>query len=149
MDKIGQLQTELCEKLIGMMPVPWVKICFFAECGKGTSSFWFGFIEKETKIVSTYEFFFKRYSSYPHDKIDVTMTLLDFAENLYHAFEEKHDERGIWKTMVLVINEDLEYNIDYSYELPKGDIFEVRDSIMMKYLGSRYVDITGKYPSLE
>ena len=54
-----------------------------------------------------------------------------------------------WKTMVLVINEKNELTIDYSYELPNGDIFDVRDSIMMKYLGSEYVDITGKYPSLE
>ena len=147
--EIEKYQAELIEFLISIIPVPWEKICYYAECDKGTSSFWFGFIEKETGIVSTYEFFFKRYSSYSHDKFDVTITLLDLAEKIYYAYANMFGKDKNWKTMVLVINEKNELTIDYSYELPNGDIFDVRDSIMMKYLGSEYVDITGKYPSLE
>ena len=123
MNNIEQLQNKLRDYLISIIPVPWTKICYYAECAKGSSSFWYGFIEKETGVVSTYEFFFNRYDNYAHNRIEVTVELLDYAEKLYKEYIDTFSKEKAWQTMVYIINEDRTIDIDYSYEKPQGDIF--------------------------
>ncbi len=60
MEKIEALQTELGQFLVSMMPVPWEKICFFADAALGTVSEWFAFIEKETGVICTQELYWKK-----------------------------------------------------------------------------------------
>ncbi|MBR3046143.1 MAG: DUF600 family protein [Oscillospiraceae bacterium] len=43
MEAIEAIQTELGLFLADMIPVPWEKICFYAECSPGTASTWFAF----------------------------------------------------------------------------------------------------------
>ena len=68
MEKIEAAQNELGQFLVSMMPVPWTKICFYADCAPGYADTFFSFIEEETGVISTMDFFWKRYDSYPVKK---------------------------------------------------------------------------------
>ena len=79
MEKIEALQSELGQYLVSMMPVPWEKICFYAECAPGTSSIWYAIIERETNMIITSGPFWKRYESYRLSEEEASEKLLDLA----------------------------------------------------------------------
>ena len=60
MEKIEALQTELGQFLVSFIPVPWKKICFYADAVPGSASSWFAFVEQETDVICTQDFFWKR-----------------------------------------------------------------------------------------
>jgi hypothetical protein len=38
-----------------MMPMPWEKICFYADATPGTAFEWFTFTEKETDLITGFQ----------------------------------------------------------------------------------------------
>lgn len=70
MNLIENLQKELCEYLISMMPVKWEKICFYSKCTSGSRTTWIELLEKETGAICTQASFWDRYNEYPCKKID-------------------------------------------------------------------------------
>jgi hypothetical protein len=146
MKEIEKIQNEIGAYLIDMIPVPWKKICFYAECSIGCTSTWIAFIEKKTGVISTQEFFWKRYNSYPFKELDVNMTLADLSQKLFEAYIEKFGEDKVWRTMFYTIEEDYSFNIDFEYELPKGNFVEAHHAVFRKFFNSEYDYIEGKYP---
>ena len=88
MEKIEAAQTELGKYLVSMMPVPWTKICFYADCAPGYAETFFAFVEAETGVISTMDFFWKRYDSYTVEKMEAFSELAELALSLYNAYLE-------------------------------------------------------------
>ena len=75
MEAIEAAQTELGQYLVGMMPVPWKKICFYARCVPGFAQTWFGMIESETGVICARDFFWNRYDNYQMSERDTDIRL--------------------------------------------------------------------------
>ena len=150
MKKIEALQTELGQFLVSMMPVPWTKICFYADCLPGTASSWFAFIEKETGVICTQDFFWKRYDSYELAEMDVFCKLLELAESIYDAYTERFGQEKIWRTMYYTLQSDGSVQIDFEYELPPGNLVERSNAVYRRFFDCEYTQAPkGKYPSTE
>ena len=147
MEKIEALQTELGQFLVSMMPVPWEKICFYADCMPGTASSWFAFIEKETGVICTQDFFWDRYDSYELAEMDVFCKLLELAESIYDAYTERFGQEKIWRTMYYTLQSDGSVQIDFEYELPPGNLVEQGDAVYRRFFNCDYKYIDGKYPA--
>ena len=149
MDKINEIHNEMKEFFINMLPVPWTKFVFYAECLEGYDTFWFGFSEKETGIVCTYSTFYDRYDSYIDTKRNCNHKLHLFARDYYNANLQKLGSEKIWYSFVFVLNEDGTFNVDY-YDKPfEGTSFDREDHVLEKYFGIKYKPLRGKYPSKE
>ena len=149
MNRIEQFQNELRDYLISMMPVPWKKIFLFAECNRGSATYWFCVLEKETGIVITYESFFSRYDSYQYYKRDINHKLFLLLDDLYQAYVKEYGEDNVWHTIEFIINENGTFRTYLSYEHMNEGILRFRDSFLKKHLNTEYKYIKGKYPSLE
>ena len=146
MNEIENAQRELCEFLISMMPVEWSKICYYAECTKQSNSPWISLIEKKTGAICTQESFWKRYSSYPYEKMAAYNVLFRLTRNLFKAYLEKFGEEKIWRTCFLTIEEDYSFHIDFGYQLPPGDLVEQHNAVCEKFFNTNYEYLQGKYP---
>ncbi len=149
MERIEALQTELGQFLVSMMPVPWEKICFYADCVPGTASSWFAFIEKETGVICTQDFFWDRYEQYPFEKMDSYVSLLRLTKRLYNAYLERFGEDKIWRTMFYTLQSSGSINIDFAFELPPGNLVEQGDAVYRRFFNCDYKYIDGKYPATE
>lgn len=149
MDKINEIQNNLKEYIMNMVPVPWTKFVFYAECLEGYDTFWFGYTEKETGVVCTFSSFYRRYEEYNFTMRECNHTLHNLAYGYYNAFVEEHGAKNIWYSFVFVLNEDGSFNIDY-YDKPfEGTAFDRDDHVLEKYFGIKYKPLRGKYPSKE
>lgn len=150
MEKIEALQTELGQFLVSMMPVPWEKICYYADAAPGTASEWFAFIEKETSVICTQELFWKRYDSYKFEKMDVICKLLDLTESLYNAYVKRFGQEKAWRTMYYTLQSDSSIQIDFEYELPPGNLVEQGNAVYRRFFQCEYTNAPkGKYPATE
>ena len=150
METIEAAQTELGYFLVSMMPVPWEKICFFADAAPGTASEWFAFIEKETGVICTQELFWKRFDNCKVEKMDAYCKLLDLTESLYNAYVERFGQEKAWRTMYYTLNSDGSIQIDFEYELPPGNLVERRDAVYRRFFYcERKKSPKGKYPATE
>ena len=149
MDKINEIHNEMKEFFINMVPVPWTKFVFYAECLKGYNTFWFGYTEKETGVVCTFSSFHIRYENYNDDESTRNRKLINFSRNYYNAYIEQNGDKNIWYSFVFVLNEDGTFNVDY-YDKPfEGTAFDRSDHVLEKYFGIKYKPLRGKYPSKE
>ncbi len=149
-EKIEAAQTELCQFLVSMMPVPWDKICFYADAAPDTFSEWFAFIEKGTGVICTQELFWKRFESYAVEKTDAVCKLLDLTELLYNAYVERFGQEKAWRTMYYTLQSDGAVHIDLEYELPSGDMVERRNAVYRRFFNcERKKSPKGKYPATE
>ena len=150
MEKIEALQTELGQYLVSMMPVPWEKICFYAECAPGTSSIWYAIIERETNMIITSGPFWKRYESYRLSEEEASEKLLDLALDLYNAYTAKFGPNKAWRTMYYTIQSDGKLQIDFEYALPPGNLVEQQNAVYKKFFEcERKKSPKGKYPATE
>ncbi len=150
MEEIEALQTELGQFLVSMMPVPWEKICFYAECAPGTSSIWYAIIERETNMIITSGPFWKRYESYRLSEEEVSEKLLDLALDLYNAYTAKFGPHKAWRTMYYTIQSDGKLQIDFEYALPPGNLVEQQNAVYIKFFEcERKKSPKGKYPVTE
>ena len=151
MDKIEALQTELGQFLVSMIPVPWEKICFYAECAPGTSSFWFAMIEKETDVICTMDFFWKRYESYPIEKTDAKFKIYDLIKSLYKAYATGFGQDKVWNAMYYTFHSDGKFNIDFDYTPANANMIDLdmQDRLCNLFFGSEYEYYWTKYPSTE
>ena len=150
MEKIEALQTELGQFLVSMMPVPWEKICFYADCAPGTSSIWFAIIERETNMIITSGPFWKRYISYRLSEEEASEKLLDLALDLYNAYTAKFGPNKAWRTMYYTIQSDGKLQIDFEYALPPGNLVEQQNAVYKKFFEcERKKSPKGKYPATE
>lgn len=149
-ERIEALQTELGQFLVSMLPVPWEKICFYADAAPDTASEWFAFIEKETGVICTQELFWKRFESYAVEKTDAVCKLLDLTELLYNAYVERFGQEKAWRTMYYTLQSDGAVHIDLEYELPSGDMVERRNAVYRRFFNcERKKSPKGKYPATE
>ncbi len=146
MNLIENLQKELCEYLISMMPVKWEKICFYSKCTSGSRTTWIALLEKETGAICTQESFWDRYNEYPCKKIDSYIRLGKLIEKLYNAYVEKFGEDKVWCTYFLTIDDDYTFHVDLGYEMLKGNIVEQHDAVVEKFFNTKYKYLEGKYP---
>ncbi len=148
MDRIESAQTELCDFLIGMMPVDWLRICFYGEVTDGgdTVSVWMALVEKQTNIICTQEAFWRRYDEYPYEETEATDRLCDLTGLLWKAYAKKFGKRKTWCSYYLSISEDHTFHADLGYELPKGDLIQKHDAVFRSFFNCRYVDYIYKYP---
>ena len=150
MEEIEALQTELGQFLISIIPVPWEKICFYADCLPGTSSIWYAMIEHETNLIITSGPFWKRYESYPFSEEDVTEKLLDLALDLYNAYSARFGQDNAWRTMYYTIQSDGKMQLDSENALPPGDLVEQQNAVYKKFFEcERKKSPKGKYPATE
>ena len=150
MQEIEAAQTALGQFLVSMMPVPWEKICFYADAVPGSASSWFAFIEKETGVICTQDFFWDRYEQYPFEKMDAYTSLLKITKRLYHAYLERFGQEKIWRTMYYTLQCDGSVQIDFEYELPPGNLVEQGDAVYRRFFNcERKKSPKGKYPSTE
>ena len=150
MEKIEALQTELGQFLVSLMPVPWEKICFYAECAPGTSSIWYAIIERETNMIITSGPFWKRYESYRLSEEEASEKLLDLALDLYNAYAAKFGPNKAWRTMYYTIQSDGKLQIDFEYALPPGNLVEQQNAVYKKFFEcERKKSPKGKYPATE
>ncbi|MBQ9905147.1 MAG: DUF600 family protein [Oscillospiraceae bacterium] len=150
MERIEALQTELGLYLSSIIPVPWEKICFYADAAPDTASEWFAFIEKETGVICTQELFWKRFESYAVEKTDAVCKLLDLTELLYNAYVERFGQEKAWRTMYYTLQSDGAVHIDLEYELPSGDMVERRNTVYRRFFNcERKKSPKGKYPATE
>ena len=150
MGKIKALQTELGQYLSSIIPVPWEKICFYADCLPGTASSWFAFIEKETGVICTQDFFWERYDSYELAEMDVFCKLLELAESIYGAYTERFGQEKIWRTMYYTLQSDGSVQIDFEYELPPGNLVDQGNAVYRRFFDCEYTKAPkGKYPATE
>ena len=150
MEEIEALQTELGQFLVSMMPVPWTKICFYAEAEPGRISTWFALIEKETDMICTRDFFWKRYHQYPVQKREVSMQLSALTKALFEAYMKRFGEDSVWRTIYYTLESDYSVHIDFEYEYPKGDLFEQHDYTYKRFFpDADYSYIEAKYPATE
>ena len=149
MEEIKTRRNELCRFLINMMPVPWEKICLFAECDSGSATYWFCFLEKETGIVITYESFFIRYDSYPFTKRDINHKLFLLLDDLFQTYVKEYGEDKVWHTIEFIINDDSTFRTYLSCQHMNEGILRFRNAFLKKHLNTEYKYIRGKYPSLE
>ena len=150
MEKIEAAQTELGQFLVSMMPVPWEKICFYAECAPGTSSIWYAIIERETNMIITSGPFWKRYESYRLSEEEASEKLLDLALDLYNAYTAKFGPNKAWRTMYYTIQSDGKLQIDFEYALPPGNLVEQQNAVYKKFFEcERKKSPKGKYPATE
>ena len=150
MENIEALQTELGQFLVSMIPVPWEKICFYAEVEPGRISTWFALIEKETDMICTRDFFWKRYHQYPVQKREVSMQLSALTKALFEAYMKKFGEDSVWRTIYYTLESDYSVHIDFEYEYPKGDLFEQHDYTYKRFFpDADYSYIEAKYPVTE
>ena len=150
LEKIEALQTELGQFLVSMMPVPWEKICFYAECAPGTSSIWYAIIERETNMIITSGPFWKRYESYRLSEEEASEKLLDLALDLYNAYTAKFGSNKAWRTMYYTIQSDGKLQIDFEYALPPGNLVEQQNAVYKKFFEcERKKSPKGKYPATE
>ncbi|MGN0632868.1 MAG: immunity protein YezG family protein [Oscillospiraceae bacterium] len=146
MEEIEKIQSEIGYFLTEIIPVPWEKICFYAECQKVCTSTWFAFIEKETGVICTQEFFWKRYNKYPIRERQVNITLPDLAGDLYNAYIEKFGDAKKWCTMFYTVESDGSFKINFEYEMPKGNFVQIHHAVFERFFGVPYEYIEGKYP---
>ena len=146
MNLIENLQKELCEYLISMMPVKWEKICFYSECNSGRCSAWFAFIEKKTGIICTQDFFWDRYNSYPISKMEAYLKLTDFAIALYNAYKDKFGLEKAWHTLSYTVTNDCKFHIDLGYEDKDVSVMRTHEEVFKNFFGVPYEYIEGKYP---
>lgn len=62
---------------------------------------------------------------------------------------EKFGEDKAWSTMAFIVEENGEYKIEFSYEIPDWDLGQERDWLVETYLNSKYIQYKGFYPSTE
>ena len=146
MQEIEDIQTEIGILLTGMIPVPWEKICLYAECDNNSVSSWYAFKETKTGIICTQEFFWERYKSYPMSRRDITINLSNLIRALYKSYITEFGESKKWSTMFYTVKSDFSVNINFEYEMPKGDYIEIHHSVFKRFFGSSYEYIKGKYP---
>ena len=150
MEKIEALQTELGQFLISFIPVPWKKICFYAAAVPGSASSWFAFVEQETDVICTQDFFWKRYEQYTFEKMDVFVKLLEITGSLYNAYVEKFGLGKAWRTMYYTLLHDGSIHIDFEFELPPGNLVEQGDAVYKRFFNcERKKSPKGKYPATE
>ena len=149
MEEIEALQTELGLFLADMIPVPWKKICFYAECSPGTASTWFAFVEQETGVICTRGFFWNRYDTYKYPERAAVKRLLDYAADLYKAYVKKVGQDKVWSTMYYTLESDGAVHIDLEFELPSDNILEVRNAVYRKFFHTEPKHYDTKYPSKE
>ena len=150
MEEIEALQTELGQFLVSMMPVPWKKICFYADAVPGSASSWFAFVEQETDVICTQDFFWKRYEQYTFEKMEVFVKLLEIAGSLYNAYVEKLGQEKAWRTMYYTLLPDGSVHIDFEFELPPGNLVEQGDAVYKRFFNcERKKSPKGKYPATE
>ena len=149
MEEIEALQTELGQFLISIIPVPWKKICYYAEVEPGCISPWISFIEQETEVICTEDFFWERYDHYPVRRRDVLIKLSNLTSVLHKAYIRRFGEDKKWCAMFYFIEEDYSVHIDLEYDFPKGDMFEQHDAVFRKIYHTEYKAIKGKYPATE
>ena len=146
MNLIENLQKELCEYLISMMPVKWEKICFYSECNSGRCSAWFAFIEKKTGIICTQDFFWDRYNSYPISKMEAYLKLTDFVIALHNAYKDKFGPEKVWHTLSYTVTNDCKFHIDLGYEDKDVSVMRTHEEVFKNFFGVPYEYIEGKYP---
>ena len=149
MEKIEALQSELGYFLVSIIPVPWSKICFYAQAARGFSSIYYGFIEKETGVNCAMDFFWNRYDSYPVKKWDAIKKLNKLVSDLYNAYLERFGEDKIWRLMFYTIESDGKVHIDFKYEDLQGTSIEQQDEVYRRFFGTEYEYYWTKYPSTE
>lgn len=146
MNEIERVQNDIGLFLISAMPVPWKKICFYAECDNGCVSTWFAFEEEKTGIISTMECFWIRYNNYPVNELDVNIKLSDLARLLYNSYVKEFGESKKWHVMFYTVESDGSVKIDFEYEMPKGNFVEIHHNTFKRFFGTDYEYIEGKYP---
>ena len=146
MNRIESIQSEIGYFLIKMIPVPWEKICLYAECDNGCVSIWFAFKEEKTNVICTQEFFWKRYQKYPIKERDVNINLPDLVENLYNAYIERFGENKKWYTMYYTLDSDHSVHINFGYEMPIGNFVQIHHSVFERFFGIPYKYNGEKYP---
>ena len=150
MQEIEAAQTALGQFLVSMMPVPWERICFYADCAPGTSSVWYAVVERETDMIITNGSFWRRYESYPVSKEAATEKLPDLALDLYYAYAAKVGQDQVWKTMYYTLQSDGNVQIDFAYELPLGNLVEQQNAVYRSFFNcERKKSPKGKYPATE
>ena len=146
MKEIESIQTEVGQFLISMIPVPWEKICLYAECENGCASIWFGFKEEKTNVICTQEFFWERYQEYPIKERDVNLNLPDLVENLHNAYIEKFGETKKWCTMYYTVGSDYSVKINFGYEMPTGNYVQIHHKVFEHFFETPYKYHEEKYP---
>lgn len=146
MNEVEKIQNKLGIYLTEIIPVPWEKICFYAECSLGYSTFWYCIKEKDTGITIPYENFFKRYNTYPKDRLAVIKSLLKLSQDFYYAYVKEFGLDKAWHSIVYVVNEDETFNINFNYKKIAKDDFELREILSQKYMGCEFNNVTEKYP---
>jgi hypothetical protein len=149
MEKIEAAQTELCQFLVSMMPVPWEKIYFYDESEINHNMYWFAVAEKETGVICRRETFWKRYDSLPYKEMDTISKLGDLMKNLYNAYLERFGADHIWCMYYLTIDNDLSFHVDLGYEMPEGNRLDRRNAVYQRFFGGWEKDVEGKYPATE
>ena len=149
MDKINEIQTQLIDYLKDIICVPFFKVVLYVKCGVGMSSVRFDLRELHTNMVIPHESFFQRYDNQKYKRIDALRKLNHLSYDLYNEYLKRDGQDKIWHSIVFEISESGSFNIDYYYEPIPGNIIEVRDYILKKYLDCEYKYIESKYPSKE
>ena len=150
MARIEALQTELGQFLVSFIPVPWKKICFYAAAVPGSASSWFAFVEQETDVICTQDFFGERYEHYTFEEMEVFVKLLDITGSLYNAYVEKFGQEKAWRTMYYTLLSDGSVHIDFEYELPHGNLVAQGNAVYRRFFQCEYTNAPkGKYPATE
>lgn len=148
MDNKTQLEKEIVDILINMIPVSWSKISFLAQREKGYGTFFYGYIEAETNMMITSDIYPERYDNYPYSKREIPVM---FLRNTKKIFKQDHAEMGdnVWREFVCTIENNGEFKFEYLYPNGKDYEYMSRADFLMKYLNSEYIAVCGKYPSKE
>ena len=162
-----ELEKELVDFLMNVVPVKWTKIAFYGMGGTGMYTMFYGVREKETDIVVNMDTFEERYDEYPYPVDDIPHSMIMKVVALYNnAYEEYGDK--VWHEFVCTIEADGEYKFEYIYpnnkeykRMTQADIYEdfhrndgktkfmTRAEFLKKYLDSDYICVNSKYPSKE
>ncbi|MCR4759431.1 MAG: hypothetical protein K5705_04070 [Oscillospiraceae bacterium] len=149
MQKIQSLQIKIGMYLSRLVPVPWNKVCLYAECAPEGVTIWYAAEEQETKAVCTKEHFWERYDSYPADRETVEKLLTALADALHKAYQPVLDQQEMWCTMYYSITADDSVHMDLGREMPEGTREEITHAVYAHFFGAPYQSVTGKYPSAE
>ena len=145
-----QLEKELVDYLIQLVPVPWTKIGFWAASSNGSGTFFFGVREKETDIVVNYDTFYKRYKDIGHSfsQMDISIPLFKTVQKMYKQDSMEMQDKA-WCEFVLTIEHNCKYNFKYFYLESEKHNYLSREQFLKKYLDSDYLFVNSQYPSRE
>lgn len=144
--EIRDAVADITDFLISIVPVPWERICFYAECVPGTANIWFAVAEEGTGIVCTE--FRRRYASfYTLEYKEIRRRLIGLAVRLHIACSEIADAEKNWRCMYFTVDVNGDVHIDYTDKPLSEDFFDNNYAVCEYFFGPDCRKCAMPYPA--